>query len=949
MVGTAHPPTGRRRVASLVTAFALVASIFAIAPASALAAVSAIGSFSGGLSISLDSTSAGGTGAYTSLSGSAGFSGDAAGTDLKVGDTITIAAPAGFELQPATGSSTDTCTTTSSLSVTSTAATLSLTGSNNAGACSATIGGLKVRPNNTTPSSGSLSLQLNVTSPVLVGPLSSVAGAAAKLTWAVAPPASTTVNTPFPVTVQISDQFGNLVNTASDTISLSMTSGTGTFGCGSGTVIFTSTGLAPFTGCQFDTVGAKVLSAASFAQPAWTITSGTTVVGGSGNHLTFDQQPGGGAVNAAWPTQPIVAVRDVSNNLVTGFVGSVTLSITPGTGPLGANLSCSGGNTMAVTNGRAIFAGCSIDMAGTYTLDVTTGLMGGPTPATSTSFVVGGSGVPHHLVFTQSPTSGAGSALSPNPIVQVVDAAGNPVPAVYLVTLSLIAISGQGNLACTNNPDWTSGLTGRVTFTGCTVSGPGTFFLTASATGLVSGSSTSFTIGSGSTFVVFTTQPLGANIGGTTPTGTAGVPWSIQPVVAIRNASGQTITSDYSSQVTLSITPSTPTTGGPGVLTCTGGLTKQVAAGVATFSGCSINTAGTGYQIRATVTASTTVPVGSRTDSLGFNIATAPQVTFTTQPLGAYTGYVPNGPAGTAFAVQPVVAIRNAAGAVMTGDYSSRVTLTITPGTPLTGGPGVLSCTGGTTVTVSAGVATFTGCSISAQGTYYQLRATVTSSTSVAVGIYADSLPFSLTQSTAQISLVTYPSVVTWGDPFTATIQFTGGGNHAFTLQRLAATDNNAWQNIATGTTDSTGRAVLQYKPRFNGQYKVVFSGDATLGSGTSNLRTVNVRNLVLLRPTWSGVRTVGVGYTQTYQATVRPVPAGGLAGGVSRVEFQFWRFTGGRWFKVKGTIVSLNSSGVGTLRYTWNSTGIWYIRAVTLPNIYNYIGHSDVERINVR
>lgn len=948
MVGTAHPPTGRRRIASLVTAFALVASVFAIAPASALAAIGAFGSYGSGLGISLDTTSNGGTGAWTSLSGSAGFSADP--SDFVVGNTISIAAPSGFEFNTAAGALDNTCAGIGgTITPGASAFTITMTGTTNSNSCHVALSSMQIRPTNRTPTSGNISAMFNVTSPVGVGPVSSVAGAAVKLTYAVPPPASITVNTGFPVTVQISDQFGNRVTNGMDTITLSMTSGTGTFGCTESPSIFTLNGLAPFTNCQFNTVGLKVLTATSFVGSTSAVSAGTTVVGGSGNHLTFDQQPGGGNVNVAWATQPIVAVRDVSNNLVTSFSGSVTLSITPGTGPVGAVLSCSGGNTMAVTSGRAIFAGCSINMAGTYSLDATTGLLGGPTPATSTLFVVGGAGVPHHLVFTQSPISGVGPALSPNPIVQVVDAAGTPVPSVYLVTLSLIAISGSGNLTCTNNPDWTSALTGRVTFTGCAVTGAGTFFLTATATGLVSGSSTSFTIGAGSTFVVFTTQPLGANIGGTTPTGTAGVPWTIQPVVAVRNASGQTITSDYSSQVTLSITPNTPTTGGPGVLTCTGGLTRQVTAGVATFTGCSINIAGTGYQLRATVSSSTTVPVGSRTDSLGFNIAAAPQVAFTTQPLGAYSGYVPNGPAGTAFAVQPVVAIRNAAGQTITNDYTSRVTLSITPNTPLTGGPGVLSCTGGNTVTVSAGVATFAGCSINAQGTYYQLRATVTSSTTVATGIFVDSLPFSLTQATAQISLVTYPSVVTWGDPFTATIQFTGGGNHAFTLQRLAATDGGVWRNIATGTTDSTGRAVLQYSPRFNGQYKVVFAGDASLGAGTSNLRTVNVRNLVILRPSWSGVKTVGAGFAQTYQATVRPVPSGGLPGGVSRVEFQFWRLTGGTWVKVKGIVVSLSSSGVGSLRYTWSSSGQWYIRAVTLPNVYNYVGHSDVERINVQ
>jgi hypothetical protein len=142
---------------------------------------------------------------------------------------------------------------------------------------------------------------------------------------------------------------------------------------------------------------------------------------------------------------------------------------------------------------------------------------------------------------------------------------------------------------------------------------------------------------------------------------------------------------------------------------------------------------------------------------------------------------------------------------------------------------------------------------------------------------------------------------------------------------------------------------VIQYEPRFNGQYKVVFNGDSTLGAATSNIRTVNVRNLVLLRPQWSGTKTVSVGFTQTYEATVRPVPSGGLPGGVARVEFQFWKLSGGTWVKTKVVIVGLNSSGVGTLKYTWNQKGEWYIRAVTLANPYNFVGSSAVQRVSVK
>ena len=569
-------------------------------------------------------------------------------------------------------------------------------------------------------------------------------------------------------------------------------------------------------------------------------------------------------------------------------------------------------------------------------------------------FTVTSTGTANHLSFTEFPVSGvSGQILYPPTVVQVVDAGGNPVVGSYAITLSLTAFTGSGTFSCLTNPSWTNALTGAATFTGCQVTGSGTFFFQASTPGLASGgASTTFVITGTSSQVVFTRQPLGATLGGAIPAGAAGVAWAIQPIVTLQNLSGTTLTSDFTTQVTLSVTAGTPIVGGPGILTCTGGNTAIVYAGVATFSGCSINIVGTSYQIRATVSAAgtpVTVPLYTYSDSLPFNIGTTTQVVYATQPLGASSGIIPTAAAGAAWPIQPVVTIQSAVGVPLTSDYSTQVTLSVTPLTPTSGTAGILTCTGGNIRTVVAGVATFAGCAISSAGTAYRLRATINASSTVTVGGFIDSFPFTLTsQVTPTITLATYPSLVVWGNPFSLTVQFTGAGNHAFTVQRLAPTDNGVWQNILTGTTDSTGNAVLQYTPRFDGQYKIVFAGDTTLSAGVSNITTVNVRNLVLLRPQWTGVKTVSRGFTQTYTATVRPVPSGGLTGGVGRVEFQFWQMSGGSWAKVKTVVVTLDSSGVGSLKYTWNATGIWYVRAVTQPNIYNFIGSSPTQRVNV-
>ena len=71
-----------------------------------------------------------------------------------------------------------------------------------------------------------------------------------------------------------------------------------------------------------------------------------------------------------------------------------------------------------------------------------------------------------------------------------------------------------------------------------------------------------------------------------------------------------------------------------GVLACTntGGLTVNAVSGVATFTGCSITKAGTGYTLAATSSPVLTPPVNAN----AFNITAgaASQLVFTTQPVG---------------------------------------------------------------------------------------------------------------------------------------------------------------------------------------------------------------------------------------------------------------------------------------------------------------------------
>ena len=184
---------------------------------------------------------------------------------------------------------------------------------------------------------------------------------------------------------------------------------------------------------------------------------------------------------------------------------------------------------------------------------------------------------------------------------------------------------------------------------------------------------------------------------------TGGRAFGTQPEVTVTDAGGNVITND-SSTVSLTITSGTPTSGGPGTLS---GCSQTETAGVISFSGCKIDKSGTGYKLHATAAGLTAA------DSSAFEITAgaAAKLAFTTQPDGAS--------AGAAFTTQPKVTVQDAFGNTVTTD-SSTVTLSITAGTPTSGGPGTLS---GCSQTEASGVISFAGCKIDTVGANYKLHA----------------------------------------------------------------------------------------------------------------------------------------------------------------------------------------------------------------------------------
>jgi hypothetical protein len=245
---------------------------------------------------------------------------------------------------------------------------------------------------------------------------------------------------------------------------------------------------------------------------------------------------------------------------------------------------------------------------------------------------------------------------------------------------------------------------GTANFTDCAIDKAGTAYQLRAIAGTLQLDSSSFNVVVGPPAMVsFSQQPGGS------PTG--GVAFVTQPSVLVIDAGGNAVSA---TNVALTITPLTGTSGA--ALSCPSTTLNTLAAngsGLAAFTDCAINKAGTGYQLRATAGS-------AHQDSGAFDVTVGPaaKLVFTTQPSSAAIH-------GTMFAQQPVVSVEDAGGNVVSGDNATVVSLGLAGGAS----GATLMCTS-VPAHVTSGVATFGGCSIDlASATPYQVTASGNTST----------------------------------------------------------------------------------------------------------------------------------------------------------------------------------------------------------------------------
>ncbi len=232
------------------------------------------------------------------------------------------------------------------------------------------------------------------------------------------------------VTVQLEDQFGNLVSQAGTIVSLTLASGTGNI-LGATSVQTNASGLATFSTLRFDTVGAKTLQADS---GTLTGTSNSFNITAAPSHLVFLQQPTSTSLGSVISPAVTVQLEDPFGNPVTQAGISVTLKLASGTGVLQGTLT-----QTTDASGLATFSNLKVSTPGTKQLQATAnGLVAG----LSSTFLIAGPAV--GFTFSSLPP-----ILQINHAyqitVQAVDALGHPA----LLPLNTPTLSFQSKTSFT--------------------------------------------------------------------------------------------------------------------------------------------------------------------------------------------------------------------------------------------------------------------------------------------------------------------------------------------------------------------------------------------------------------------------------------------------------------------------------------------------------------------
>ena len=359
-----------------------------------------------------------------------------------------------------------------------------------------------------------------------------------------------------------------------------------------------------------------------------------------------------------------------------GTIGSNQPTVTSKTGTA---VAFGTAETITFTNGVATVAGANNGVMTLYKAETATVTVSDGTHTGSVG-VTAGVAAANKLAFTRQPSNSTGGiAFGTQPKVTVQDAYGNTVTtdssSVALTITGGTGTTGAG-LTCTTNPQAASG--GVSTFAGCQIDKSGTgYTLTATDASLTAAVSSSFNITVGAAAKLgFLLQPAGA---------VAATVFTTQPLVAIQDAGGNTVTTSVASSVTLAITARHRHEQAR-LLDLRRRTPKLAAAGGrARFAGCKIDKAGIGYTLTATDGTLTSTVSNLVTVSLalapaalpGADVGTAYSQTITASGgTSPYTSSLSSGSLPSGLTLSSAGALSGTPAAGTVGTYTFTVTAT---------------------------------------------------------------------------------------------------------------------------------------------------------------------------------------------------------------------------------------------------------------------------------
>ncbi|HEX8706371.1 MAG TPA: FG-GAP-like repeat-containing protein [Myxococcaceae bacterium] len=368
--------------------------------------------------------------------------------------------------------------------------------------------------------------------------------------------------------VTVQDRFGNPV--AGQAVGLAVSGSNNTLSASSGTTdangVFTAT--LRSTRAEVKTVDATVNGTALAQRPT------VTFIPGSGSALRFVTQPPASLL-AGQTMAPAVSVEvlDAQGNRVAGFSGPVTMEL------VASNGATLGGTTpQPAAAGLASFNDLSVQRAGTgYQLRASVGAL----QVLSTPFDVAAdtvSALVSTVEVSKTPVMADGTD-STSLIVAVQDRFGNPVAG---QTVGL-AVTGSNNTlsASSGTTDANGVFTATLRSTRAEVK---TVDATVNGTALSQRPTVTFVAGPAASLRFVTQPPVSV---------TAGQTMAPAVNVEVLDAQGNRVTG-FAGTVTMGLVASNGAT-------LSGTPAQPVASGLASFNDLSVQRAGTGYQLRASV------------------------------------------------------------------------------------------------------------------------------------------------------------------------------------------------------------------------------------------------------------------------------------------------------------------------------------------------------------